>query len=272
MTDSLVRVSHGLWRPADALTTFVDTTTALLSVSPDGAVLTDLAAARAHGLWVPDVTTEPLTVAVHSRDAVPAGRSHSRRAELRTRRRRLKDSEVEIKDRLLVTTRERTWVDLAELLSLPDLVAAGDSALRSGLSRDALAEAVRAARHRRGVVRARTALPLLDARAESRPESHLRCALISGGLPLPAVNEAIYSSLGEWLGRPDLSYSDVRLALEYNGAVHAEPGRMRRDITRELDMYDRGGWLTITFGPVEVFKRPDGIALTVQRLRRDRAR
>lgn len=62
---------------------------------------------------------------------------------------------------------------------------------------------------------------------------------------------------------PDLSYRDARLALEYNGADHADPGRMRRDITRELDLLQRGGWATLVFGPAEVFRRPDQIAATV---------
>ena len=47
---------------------------------------------------------------------------------------------------------------------------------------------------------------------------------------------AIYSDVGEWLAEPDLSYDEARLALEYNGADHAKVERMRRDITRELDV------------------------------------
>lgn len=60
------------------------------------------------------------------------------------------------------------------------------------------------------------------------------------GQPVPAANVAIYSSDGEWLARTDLSYDDVRLAIEYNGADHASPSRMRRDITREVDVMRRG--------------------------------
>jgi hypothetical protein len=113
-------------------------------------------------------------------------------------------------------------------------------------------------------------LPVLDARSRSRPESHLRYAVVNRGLPRPQVNVAIYSALGEWLAEPDLSYRDVKLALEYNGADHAEVRRMRRDITREIDMDDRGGWRTVTFGPAEVFGRPDQIGNYVARLRAER--
>jgi very-short-patch-repair endonuclease len=89
-------------------------------------------------------------------------------------------------------------------------------------------------------------------------------------LPKPAVNAAIYSAGGEWLAEPDLSYEDVRLALEYNGADHADRRQMRRDITRELDMRRRGGWERMVFGPAEVFGRPDQIGLTVREVRRER--
>ena len=154
---------------------------------------------------------------------------------------------------------------------MPDLVAAGDSALRSGADEHELVTVVSRAAHRRGVRRARAALPLLDARSRSRPESHLRYAIVGAGLPRPAVNAAIFSAHGQWLAEPDLSYEDVRLALEYNGADHAEQRRMRRDITRELDMRHRGGWETLVFGPTEVFARPDEIPLLVREVRRERA-
>jgi hypothetical protein len=180
--------------------------------------------------------------------------------------------EVELLDGLPVTTAARTWVDLGERLSLADLIAAGDSVLRGQVSIDELDAMARRAVHRRGIVRVRTALPLLDKRSRSRPESHLRYALFAGGLPKPEVNEPIYNADGEWLGEPDLSYEDVKLAIEYNGAEHAKTKRMRRDITRGVDIGSRGGWHTVTFGPAEVFGRPDEAAAYVRDLRRERAR
>jgi very-short-patch-repair endonuclease len=131
---------------------------------------------------------------------------------------------------------------------------------------------VRRARGRRGVVRARAALPLLNARSRSRSESHLRYALVSSGLPEPKVNMPIYSHVGEWLAEPDLSYEEARLALEYNGADHAEVKRMRRDITREIDVVRRGGWRVEVFGPAEVFGRPDQTAAYVREIYRERIR
>jgi very-short-patch-repair endonuclease len=94
--------------------------------------------------------------------------------------------------------------------------------------------------------------------------------LVSNGLPKPDVNKAILTEHGEWLAEPDLSYRDVRLALEYNGRKHANEDRMRRDLTRGVDV-SIAGWRTESFGPREVFNRPDQIAALVRRLRQERA-
>jgi hypothetical protein len=138
---------------------------------------------------------------------------------------------------------------------VPDLVAAGDSALRGGCSVDALSDVVARSARLRGVRRAREALPLLDARSRSRPESHLRVAASGPGLPRFAVNEPIYRREGGWLAEPDLSLVEAKLALEYQGADHASVDRMRSDITRERDMR-ADGWLCLMYGPNEVFGRP----------------
>ena len=136
---------------------------------------------------------------------------------------------------------------------MADLVAAGDSVLRGRTTRRELELFVRDAHGRRGVVAARAALSQLDERSRSRPESHLRFRLVDAGLPKPEVNRAIGDRHGQWIAEPDLHYPRARLALEYNGADHAEVKRMRKDITRGLDVV-RAEWMTLTFGPAEVFR------------------
>lgn len=157
-------------------------------------------------------------------------------------------------DGVAVTTIARTWRDLAEDLSVPDLAAVGDSALRAGVSAEELAGIVARGRRVPGIVRARTTVGLLDGRSRSRPESHLRLAV--AGLRLPfAVNEAIYRDAGGWLAEPDLALVEAKLALEYQGSDHADAARMRRDMTRFADMRSEG-WLVLAYGPAEVFGRP----------------
>jgi very-short-patch-repair endonuclease len=267
----LVRLSRGLWRPAEQLDDLAGRCAALLTVCPDGAVVADFAAAQLHGTWLPELDDAMPIETILRRDAEePRAHAGSRRGELTGRRRKLRQDEICIVAGVPATTPARTWIDLAEHLSMPDLIAAGDSVLRSGTSLSDLTVMVRRARGRRGVVRARVALPLLNVRSRSRPESHLRYALVSSGLPEPRVNLPIHSALGEWLAEPDLSYEEARLALEYNGADHAKVKQMQRDITRELDVHRRGGWRVEVFGPKEVFVRPDQTAAFVREIYRER--
>ncbi|TFD54027.1 hypothetical protein E3T55_04910 [Cryobacterium frigoriphilum] len=82
---------------------------------------------------------------------------------------------------LPITGPARTWLDLAAVLNLADLVAAGDYLLywRHPLTTiAALTDALARYPSRRGLVMARRALPLLRDRAESRRESKLRVFIV----------------------------------------------------------------------------------------------
>jgi len=104
---------------------------------------------------------------------------------------------------------------------------------------------------------------MLDARSRSRGESHLRVAIWTPDLPRFEVNAVVYRGEGGWLAEPDLSLAEARLALEYQGKDHAKVRRMRGDITRRRDMRSEG-WLTLDYGPAEVFGRPWTIAPEVR--------
>lgn len=169
-----------------------------------------------------------------------------------------------------VASMARTWVDLAATLALPDVVAAGDSALRLGATGDDLVDAVGRSSRLKGVGRARNALPMLNGRSRSRAESHLRVAATAPDLPAFQVNEPIHRDEGGWLAEPDLSLAEAKIALEYQGAEHASSKRMRKDITRGTDMR-RDGWLVLLYGPVQVFGRPWQIAPELRGWIRERA-
>lgn len=264
----LVRVTRGIRRPVDSVETLLGRVAALLRVCPPGTVVAGITAAALHGLWLPtSLLTLPRVEVIVDPQAPWEQRSHSRRRELRTRRQLLLPDEITTLEGIPICTEARCWLDLADRLSPADLVAVGDSALRGAAAIEEMQLLLARAFHRRGVVLARRILPLLDARSRSRPESHMRFALVDAGLPTPQVNVPIFDAFGGWLGEPDLSYDDVKLALEYNGADHAEVARMRRDITRELDIERRGGWRTVVVGPAEVFKHPDLLVAHVRTLR-----
>ncbi len=174
----LVRLTQEVWRCRATCDDLAERVAAVLSACPSGTVVSGMTAARLHGLWLPtEDSGQRIDVIVHPDVLVPAARANSRRAALRVHRRILLSDEVTLYNGVAVTTEARTWFDLARELPLSDLVAAGDSALRGTASAAELAtDRHGGPRHRPGVVGARAALPLLDGRSRSRPESHLRCA------------------------------------------------------------------------------------------------
>ncbi len=249
-----VRVTRGVWLPAAVAAEPVARLAALLAALPPGTVLSGVTAAWLHGLWVAPASRVEVTV--------PAGPRGSRlttvpqRRELVAHRAVLAADEVVEVGGIPATSVPRTWADLSAVLGLPDLVAAGDSALRCGIGAADLADAVVRRGRRAGAARARAAVALVDRRSRSRPESHLRVALVGAGLPAPEVNVSVHDERGGWLAEPDLSYPAARLAVEYQGAEHADPGRMRRDTARHMDLR-RAGWDVLYYTAAQVFTHPE---------------
>lgn len=264
-----VRIARGCWLPAASADDLTARCIAALDTCADNTVVSSTTAARLHGFWLPTLADE-IHLATAEPDRASRWMTRTQRPEFRAHRRLLTDRDRATVEGIPATSAARTWVDLAPLLTLPDLVAAGDSALRLGCPIDELSDTVGRSARLRGVRRARQALPLLDGRSRSRPESHLRMAVTAPDLPAFAVNEPIYRSDGGWLAEPDLSLRDARLALEYQGQEHADGRRMRADITRSADLRSEG-WLTLYYGPAQVFGRPWQITPEMRCLIRERA-
>ncbi len=267
---ALVRVARRVRLPAAQVADLAATCAAVLATSAPDSVISSVTAARLHQLWLPP---DP-RAAIHVATAQPgvAGRSmtRTRRPEFVAHRFQLRAGDVVMVAGVPVTSVARTFRDVAAVLALPDLVALGDSALRAGATLAALSAAIDGCGRARGCAAARRAIPLLDGRSRSRPETHLRLAASGLGLPRFAVNEPVARRLGGWLAEPDLSLAEARMALEYQGAEHATVDRMRRDITRTADLRDEG-WLVIEYGPAEVFGRPWQIAPELRRHVAERA-
>jgi hypothetical protein len=164
---------------------------------------------------------------------------------------------------LPVTTRPRLWLDLADELERVDLIVLGDAILRSGRVRPHhLAAMIDSAGRRRGVRKARAALPLLEARVDSPQETRLRLILIDGGLPAPVVNRPVYDSVGGRIACPDLQYPLERVPIEYEGEHHLTREQARRDIRRD-EQYRDEGWFLVKVVASDL-RRP---ALLVERVR-----
>lgn len=204
---------------------------------PAGAWFSHVTAALLWGIPIPPrARDEPrlhVTVAAPRR-AIDSKRVLGHRAALTA-------GEVTTMADLPVTTPARTWRDLAAMLELPDLVAAGDAILRRRLADEAALLSLGEDGAFRGSRRLRDALELLDGRAESPPESLLRVALIRSGIPPMLVNEPLHDRTGRFVARPDLRLRDWPIVIEYDGDGHrTDQQQWRKDIGRFAAIEDLG--------------------------------
>jgi hypothetical protein len=185
----------------------------------------------------------------------PAGSAQMRRPGVIAHRSLLLPGEVAVMDGMRVTTRARTWLDLAEMMSIDELVAIADHLIRiprphfEGRSepyatRAELSTMIERHKGKRGVRKARAALELCRVGADSAPETELRLAVFRAGLPEPLVNEPISDGWATFVPSPDLSYREYKVAVEYEGGIHADPEKVDNDIRRE-ERYRAAGWTQI---------------------------
>lgn len=239
-----------------------------LDSMPGNAVLSHRSAAVVWGLWIPPFGDVEVTTP--ARAAGSRYTTSVQRMAVVAHRRILPPEDVTVRHGLLVTDLVRTWLDLAPLLDVYDLVAAGDRALQLGAPLPDLLQRCGALKRLRGIRRCRTAASVLHPDSRSRPESRIRAALMLAGLPVPEVNRPIFDEYGQWLAEPDLHYKAARLAIEYNGSDHATLERMRKDATRTLDM-QRADWLVRIYTAIDAFQRLDGVVADTREILARRA-
>jgi very-short-patch-repair endonuclease len=100
-----------------------------------------------------------------------------------------------------------------------------------------------------GVTRFRRALPLVDPRAESAPESRVRVALALAGLA-PEPQCEVFCG-GRFIARVDFGWPAARLALEYEGAHHLEGMQIVRDDAR-LARLVAAGWRVLRISAADL--------------------
>jgi hypothetical protein len=244
---------------------------AVALVLPDDAAFSHLTAARLWKLPLP-------SAAERRRDLHVTGPGPNR--ALRTPRvvahRGLAAADATRTDRLPVTTPGRTWRDLGtvDLVSHhgpvagvdpehEELVVLTDALLschplrdvpRYGLRPADLLAIARSVAGGRGVVALRRALSDASTFVDSAMETRTRLRAIASGFPRPVVGADLVSPDGAWIARPDMSWPQVKVAVEYDGASHVDRRRLGDDVARREAM-ERCGWRSVVLYAPDVGAR-----------------
>ena len=211
-------------------------------------VLTHHSGARIWGCCLPAWMQEDWRVHVaRKRDG-----SKPRRRNVVGHRMTFKAGEVVMHDGVRVTSPARTWLDLASLMTVDELIAAGDSlvcAHGSDFPRPKEAVCTVAELRRmvaahpgmRGMKTARLALTEIRVGADSPQETRMRMILAGSRLGEPTLNYVITNAWGQPAVWPDAAYPKQRLALQYDGGHHADARQIRSD-ARRRDVTEQLGW------------------------------
>lgn len=248
-------VSYGLYRPADWDFELRQAARALCAASP-GAWISHSTAARLHQLILPPWIGDSNDLHLSKPRSTPEVR---RRGIIAHKMGSFSD-EIEVDAGLRISTRARTWLDLARTLPLNDLVCMGDQLVRIPRpefeDRDApyatlgsLRNMLGHHRNLQGIVRAREALELMRVGADSGPETLLRMAMLDAGLPEPELQLTLWDRPGS--PSADAGYRARRIALQYDGAHHRDEMQQHSDRRRDKAFID-AGWTVLVFTQEDV--------------------
>jgi hypothetical protein len=197
------------------------------------------------------------------------------RPGLLVHRDRLDRDEIQMCRGLPVTTPVRTAYDLARWQEqLVEAVVAVDALANRGrgdLDHDNAgfdpADVLRLAKRypgARGSTRLPRVVELADRRSGSPMETRLRLVLVLRGLPVPEVQYPVLDDRRRravWL---DLAYPEHHIGIEYEGADHANPDRVLRDVSRYTRLV-ADSWRIYRFTKFEIYGEQDRIAATISR-------
>ena len=172
---------------------------------------------------------------------------------------------------LLATDPVSTFLDVAAHRRFVDAVIIGDALSRRGLvSCEELMAAAAQVRGRAGL-RASRAAAYVRPRVDSPMETRLRLLIVFAGLPEPVTNRDVYSPQGWWLARPDLSWPQVKVSVEYDGAHHFASDQQRRSDNRRRTRMSDHGWLEIVAMSDDCFVEPWRLLERIRRVLAERA-
>ncbi|SFR69871.1 hypothetical protein SAMN05428970_0806 [Agromyces sp. CF514] len=239
--DALARPFHGV-RSATAVDTVESRAVAYAAAMAGDHVFSHATAALLHGMPLPLAVEREVRVHVTAlaQGRAPRGRGvigHSTRAE----------PVVTAVRGLAVLGPADTWCSLAGMLSLDDLVAAGDRLVGLPVplsSFELIDEAIVRHGRRPGRARLRLARAQLRANSYSRRESLARLSLVRAGLPEPELVAILHLRSGRST-KGDLVFRRHRVLVEYDGDQHRTDDRQwATDVSRLNDLV-ADGWIVI---------------------------
>jgi very-short-patch-repair endonuclease len=247
----LERVAHGIYRERSAEQALALRLRALTQALP-GVWASHHTAGTVQRLWLPSrIEREALLHLSCERGTAPV-----RRPGVVGHTVMVADGEVDSWNGFALTSKPRTWLDLARYLELAELVAIGDQLIRiprrrfEGRSepyatRETLAALVGRHPNLPGVRLAREALERMRVGSDSAKETELRLAIVARGLPEPRLQVPLDPS-DPFSFTADLGYEEYRLALQYDGAPHRFWPRKIRD-NRRNEAFVEAGWRSMVF-------------------------
>lgn len=218
------RVLPGVYAPKGPISLH-DRTVATWLWSRRQGVISGVAASALHGAkWVADESA----IEMNWPDHKPPDKGIVTRKEL------LLPGEVEVRDRVPVTTVERTAFDLARRGPVGRAVERLDALAQVANFKSG--DVLRLSEHHphvRGLRRLPRVLGLVDAGAQSPKETWLRLLLIDEGFPPPQTQIPVLGHDGYPRYFLDMGWPDAMVAVEYDGEQHRlDRATYRADLTR----------------------------------------
>jgi len=205
------------------------------------AVVSHITAARIHGFYLPFRCSEGRSLDL----SCPPGVGQPRRKHVTGHRLILPPQEIIQVRGVPVTSIQRTLLDLAPLLTLDELVAAGDQIVCAHdagyrkpkiamVSLEVLNTYIAGHRGHRGLARLRGAMELVRVGVDSAQETRLRLIIVRSPLPVFEPNIRIQDAGGKPLIGPDLACEEYKTCLEYDGGHHTTSEQLDKDHDRDF--------------------------------------
>lgn len=229
---------------------------AALKLFDDLAWASHASAARIHEIPIPTIADEHVSVpqAKHRRQH-PGIRTHVGQSW-----------HVVVADGIRVSTPLQTFVELAEIVGLVDLVVIGDHLVRrTPLTRGQLVDFCASSRHR-AARRAGEAAAYVREDVDSPMETRLRMLIVLAGLPEPRVNLTVRTGDGEVVRKYDLSYPESKVVIEYDGRHHVERIEQWESDLGRREAIDQADWRILVVVSSGIYKTPGDTLARIHRL------